>query len=70
MTTSTQTPAQTADTAATPSSFAAVVSTAFVSNPRRTRGLDAAMLTLPAKPSVMVGNPRRTRGITASLLAR
>ncbi|MGS0687036.1 hypothetical protein ACVBEQ_18150 [Nakamurella sp. GG22] len=66
MTTSAQTPAP---TAAVPSSFAAVVSTAFVSNPRRTRGLDAAMLTLPARPSVMVGNPRRTRGIDAGLLA-
>jgi hypothetical protein len=68
MTTSAQTPNPTAGSAV-PSSFAAVVSTAFVSNPRRTRGLDAAMLTLPTRPSVMVGNPRRTRGITAELLA-
>ncbi len=69
MTTSAHTPAPAADTAAAPSSFAAVVSTAFVSNPRRTRGLDVATLVLPAKPSGMVSNPRRTRGITAELLA-
>lgn len=69
MTTSAHTPVQTADKAAAPSSFATVVSTAFVSNPRRTRGLDAAVLALPAKPSVMVGNPRRIRGIAAALLA-
>ncbi len=68
MTTPTQTPTPTANRAV-PSSFAAVVNTAFVSNPRRTRGLDVAMLTLPTRPSVMVGNPRRTRGITAELLA-
>jgi hypothetical protein len=42
-------------------------STGMVGNPKRTRGLSAAMLVQP-KPdqtSVLVGNPRRTRGLQA-----
>lgn len=42
-------------------------STGMVGNPRRTRGLSAAMLAQPkpAPTSEMVGNPRRTRGLQA-----
>ncbi len=41
----------------------------LVGNPRRTRGIDASILT-PARPvTSMVGNPRRTRGIDPTLLA-
>jgi hypothetical protein len=41
--------------------------TGMVGNPRRTRGLSAAMLAQPkpAPTSAMVGNPRRTRGLQA-----
>ena len=42
-------------------------STGMVGNPKRTRGLNAAMLAQP-KPdqtATLVGNPRRTRGLRA-----
>ena len=44
-----------------------VSETGMVGNPKRTRGLDAAVLAHP-KPqdvSALVGNPRRTRGLQA-----
>ncbi|HEY7813489.1 MAG TPA: hypothetical protein VIC62_09645 [Nakamurella sp.] len=42
-------------------------STGMVGNPKRTRGLNAAVLAQP-KPdqtAALVGNPRRTRGLQA-----
>jgi hypothetical protein len=43
-------------------------STGMVGNPKRTRGLDAAVLARPkAEPeSTMVGNPRRLRNLAAA----
>jgi hypothetical protein len=43
-----------------------VSATGMVGNPRRTRGLDAALLAQPnPAETTLVGNPRRTRGLRA-----
>ena len=44
-----------------------VSDTGMVGNPRRIRGLDAAMLAQPAAEpeATLVGNPRRIRGLSA-----
>ena len=41
--------------------------TGMVGNPKRTRGLDAALLDQPKEQeaATLVGNPRRTRGLRA-----
>ncbi len=44
-----------------------VSDTGMVGNPKRTRGLDAAMLAQPAAEpeATLVSNPRRIRGLSA-----
>lgn len=44
-----------------------VSDTGMVGNPKRTRGLDAAVMSQPAaEPQpALVGNPRRVRGLSA-----
>jgi hypothetical protein len=57
----------TADTTAVPSTTPATVDTsALVGNPRRTRGLNAAVLRQRQATSALVGNPRRLRRLDAA----
>ncbi len=54
-------------TDSTPGTAGAVDTGALVGNPRRTRGLDAAVVRPRQAASDMLGNPRRTRRLDAAV---